>query len=583
MTRVCARHPVLVVALVAWAVLLGACNAPTRDPQLGGAFQSGSYGDARLIAAAHATTDPSDRSYMLDQVKYVLAGLAEGNTEAVEGRVDRLYDALRTQGVNSDATVGSFLFGERAARIWKGEPFEQAMMYHYVGVFDGLQGDWGNVRADESNSLFLLRDFSQSLRRAGELTSDPYKQREAIVRAANDSGKEAAGPDQLPVVYTPVQSDFEIGYVMKMIAARKLGQTAEVQEIAGQLRQLDSSRLGPLADAIAGANYNTVIVADYGLAPMKYGAGPDGAIAMYRPVTPSDNRPLIVSVNGHTSEFPVVTDLNRLALDVRWTNLEDMRIAKSTIGDALVLGGTTAVIVGASQSNSQTGGIIAAAGAGAALIGALMKATSGADLRQVDVLPQRVYVGLLYLAGPSDITLQVSGDPRSRVVLPGVPPADAGGLRLLYARLPSAAGAWAASGRVLYSNDATGPIPGPQLPYILGGRCVRTPTWDVLHEYQASGYLKGMNLSELIDLYREEGIVIAATANEGQIGRHILEGGDTLYSPVPGSVGLSRLMCSEHAAYRPKSARARELAAQAQAQSLPQAPATNLLPAGATK
>jgi hypothetical protein len=39
----------------------------------------------------------------------------------------RLYDFLRTQGVNADTTLPSFFVGEGSARIWKGEPFEQAM------------------------------------------------------------------------------------------------------------------------------------------------------------------------------------------------------------------------------------------------------------------------------------------------------------------------------------------------------------------------------------------------------------------------------------------------------------------------
>jgi len=70
-----------------------------------------------------------------------------------------------------------------------------------------------------------------------------------------------------------------------------------------------------------------------------------------------------------------------------------------------------------------------------------------------------------------------------------------------------------------------------------------------------------MSLVELENLYREEGIYFTVEDQGGIAGRHILEGGNSLVCPTPGSVGYERLFGQMHEPYRPKSNRGKALAA----------------------
>jgi hypothetical protein len=83
--------------------------------------------------------------------------------------------------------------------------------------------------------------------------------------------------------------------------------------------------------------------------------------------------------------------------------------------------------------------------------------------------------------------------------------------------------------------------------------------------YQSGGYLLNMSLDELSDLYRQEGIHFGAGPPEPgrrlqDDFRHILEGGNALFTPAYGTIGYKRLMYSGHAPYAPKSPRVAELA-----------------------
>lgn len=579
---------------------LGGCQSYQGDADVIAETRAGEFGAARLVAANRATRDPSDRSFMLDRMKIMLLAQADGVPESAESIADRLYDFLRTQGVNRDNTVASFFAGEQGARVWKGEPFEQAMAYHAISVFDATRGDWGNVRASAGNSLFALRDFSKTFGASSGRSGRPASQavnptagqeydaqtRERLAlleEAARD--ERARGGDAL-ARYTPSRSDFEVGYAMHAIASRQLGETQDMQESVAALANM-RPEMAALAQVIATGRYNTVFVVDFGLAPRKMGAGPDNTIAVFRPVTASDSAALQVSVNDRSAgTFPVVTDVNRLAQDLKWNNLEDMRRAKSALGDVLVLGGA-AVAVGAEDDEAKM------AGAAAAIAGLLLKATAGADTRHCEVLPQRVYIAPVWLEpGLNTVRLEIPG--RGTMVIPDVPAPPDARVFARYVRLGERMGGWASSAQVLYSNDVSGaarvmppavsvggrasvqydedgnavrvaaaarlPARAADLPYILGGACVRLPTEETLRAYQRAGFLRGFTLNDLIDLYKEEGIWLENYSQEPGPRRHILEGGTSLYTPEPGSAGFVRLYGQAHGAYQARSARVREVA-----------------------
>jgi hypothetical protein len=261
--------------------------------------------------------------------------------------------------------------------------------------------------------------------------------------------------------------------------------------------------------------------------------------------------------NQDAGAFPIAEDVNRMADDHMWNNFEDVRSAKSTIGTALLLGGGITAI----GSDNKTAQIIGASLAG---LGLLFKATSGADTRHCEALPQRTYIAAVQIDS-LDTALRFSIDDAGvmGLTLPAIDPPATGTIALHYIRIPHAGGnrPWQWPGDVVYANDAlAASIPGGSLPYILGGRCVRTPTLEVLRDYQAAGYLLDYSLAELESLYRDEGILFDNRGVTGRDAMHILEGGLSMVAPEPGSAGYARLFCQPHPPYRPRSQRVAELA-----------------------
>lgn len=556
---------------------VGGCSYQ-RDESAVMLAERGEFGAARARVAQGASDDPENRNFILDQMKVVSMGLADGVPDAIEPTADRLYDRLRTQGLNDDNRFASILLTEGAVRIYKGDPFEQALALANIAVLDGLKGDWGNMRAASQQSLFLLRDFSKALHETGATASSSRAssskagggrrgarksqeqsdqqvdgEQTKLVRAAAVAEQQGKSGDALGVDYTAVASDFELGYLLKAIAARKLGEREDMDEALKTLVEI-APRLKDVAGLVASGAYNTVFVVDYGLAPEKYGTGPDNAIASRMAVTQSDQTPLRISAGSSSSEWPVATDMNRIATSTKWANLEDVRVAKSTIGSVLIAGGLiTAATADRDDDGQRLVGLIVAG------VGALMKATSGADIRHNELFPQRSYVALADLAeGGNRVELSIG---TRRLVLVNVQGGAAGGLSLEYVRMPGRDEGWATSETLRYSGEGMGRVTSECYPYILGGRDVRPPSLEALQDYQASGYLGGLTVDDLRELYREEEVRIAGVDGAvDQVGLHILEGGSWLYTPRAGSVGYKRLFYGEHPPFKAKSARARELA-----------------------
>jgi hypothetical protein len=262
-------------------------------------------------------------------------------------------------------------------------------------------------------------------------------------------------------------------------------------------------------------------------------------------------------VMGRT--YTPVQDVNEMAADHMWNNLVDVRSAKSKIGSVMLLGGLIALEYGASHGGNDD---TLYAGLGALVAGAILKAGAHVDTRYCDVMPQRFYVVPLYLSDPNErIQLEIQGRPSSKLVLSGLDPPMGlnGSAQLRYIHLVSTPNpvapppGWATSGEVLYKNPYTDAPTGADTPYILGGNDVRPPTQHVLNSYHRAGHLRGMTLADLRELYRAEGVRLTVEDQHGYTGRHLLEGGRSLGSPLPGTTGFARLFGQTHPRYHPRS------------------------------
>ena len=498
-------------------------------------FKTGQFGKARValykeLPKKTTSSAKPDRNYMLARMRLGVMTLADGLPVAAEPFMNEVFEVLSTAGVNKDKTVASVVINE-GVKVWKGEPFEQAITYQYIAATYASQGSWDNARAAGSNALFHLRDF-------GGDNLDT----EAVVTRVGD--KELDN-------YVSVESDFTLGYLMGAVANQQLGRVDQAAEQYAKAVATDPG-VGPLVEAFRSGRYNTVLLVDYGRGPEKIGTGPDNAIARFVARTPSDRRPLVVATQGTTVAWPVACDVNVMAQNHQWNNLEDMRVAKSYIGSALVGAGATTMAIGG--YNSSEAAVIA--GAAMILAGAVAKSTAYADTRYCEALPQRIYLVPINVTEPDQtVRLSIQGDAGSTMVITGLspPPTDRAAFR--YVRLLTApvAPGWAVSGNVIYTNEYEVAPDGVMLPYILGGNDVRKPSYATLADYQRAGYLLDYSLDQLEQLYRDEGIVWDANDAAGYPGLHVLEGGKSLVAPLPGTDGYARLFCQEHPAYRPKS------------------------------
>lgn len=542
------------VGLFLAAALPAGLAACSSGPELSmtRAVQTGQYAQARAKVLSRLADDPSDRAYILDRLRLTVLSLADGLPASAERPANQLFQLLRTQGLNADKTAASVVFNE-GVKIWKGEPFEQALGYYYIGVQKGLVGDWDNARAAAGNSLFLLKDFGENERTGGRKTT------EDLAREAARRDKAGGGGDEyLDQGYTAVKTDFALGYLLNGVANWALYRDDEARDNFAEAGRLNPGLAGVVETLMAG-RFNTVLLVEVGAGPGKVAYGPDQALTKFSPRWPGDARPLGVSVAGAGPvSAGVACDVNAMAADHMWNNLEDVRQAKSFLGSALLVGGA-AVALASDDSSAQL------IGAGVALLGALMKGTASADLRYCEVFPQRMYVVPVMIDRPgSRAEVGIDGLPATQVVLPGVdPPGPGQRVRLHYIR----PGAWSVppayvlTGQIVYGNDGyDGPVNGDDLPYILGGRDCRTPSLEVLQHYQRSGYLTGLSLVDLENLYRAEGIQMELEEKRGLTGRHILEGGPSMICPLPASVGYLRLFAQEHGPYEPKSREVKELA-----------------------
>jgi tetratricopeptide (TPR) repeat protein len=405
--------------MIAFAVLAGCAGMEPMPAQLGRDVSEGNYDkprdylQRRVDAHGELWRSRLDRSEVLDRYRLGVVALADGDVPTAERALRETFELLASHGINRRKQLVATIINEDQ-KIWKGEPFEQAMAFHYVGLVYAMMNSWDNTRAAAHNALYHLEDYDPLSRRI-----DP----DALERRAHqlELGQAPAPVDEPNIGYVPVRTDFVLGYLMNAIANQQLGRDDEARDNFSEAARLDA-RLASLIDAFRGGDYNTVMVVDYGLGPVKRGAGPDGAIARFVPRTPSSGAPLQIE----ELTFPPVVNLNTLAEDNKWNRYEALRMTKSNLGTGMIVGGAAAA-----ASDDETAQLI---GLGLIAAGALLKAGAHADLRYCDVLPQRVYLVPMKIEQSRTITVRVEDQTVSRRI---DPPGAHRGTQLIYVRFPS--------------------------------------------------------------------------------------------------------------------------------------------------
>lgn len=457
---------VLLWALVGLSLLGSAGCRSDHRPSPHGMMRVGDFAGARDLVEAQIEDDRGDRRYMLDRMRAGVLNLDAGDVRRSERWFAEVYDVLRTQGINDDKTVRSVVLTE-GVKVWKGEPFEQAMALIYYGFVQASQGSWDNARAAAGNALFYLRDFDQTdgSDASDERTIDTEEiaRRAAAYEAKRRSGSPgdgafASGDEYLDSGYVAEENNFTMAYLLHGIASQQLGRDAEASDYFNRVVRLSPGHR-PMVDRLRAGDYNTIVVVADGLGPRKIATGPGGALSRYQRIDTTPG-PARLSVVGQSPvDLPAITDLNAMALDHRWNNLEDVRIAKNVIGDVLVAGGLIVVAQGIGDDSIEA----AAIGAGIAALGLLFKRTSKANTDYADVFPHRLFVAAMTIAEPdTDVTIDLPAVwPPGGAILRSLDPPSTNQAAFHYVRIPTDRDLDPRAGVFLDSNASTSTPPKP--------------------------------------------------------------------------------------------------------------------------
>jgi hypothetical protein len=212
---------------LALAASAAGCSRP-NDKLVLRQVAAGEYGQARETLAGELDENRASRGYLYERMMLGLVCLADGLPAAAEPTFDEIYETLRTQGINADKTVASVVLNERI-KFWKGEPFEQALLFVYVAIQKAMMNEWDNARAAAANSLFLLKDFGSDPSGLSKTTEQiardavKHEQDPGAKKPRRAKKKDNPGGDYLDEGYQTAETTFVLGYLLSGVANAVLG------------------------------------------------------------------------------------------------------------------------------------------------------------------------------------------------------------------------------------------------------------------------------------------------------------------------------------------------------------------------
>ena len=379
MKRNSSRIALVTVAVLGAGANLGlvGCNETPKAARNAFAdYQVGSY--AAAAAQIRPLAHKKDENYVLNNCRLGSADLAAGDLDEAQQSFMNAYNVLNATGVNDPGRqLGAAVVWE-GVKVWKGEPFEQAMAHYYLGLIFMLKGDYENSRAAFQNSLFKVHEY------AGK---DDFKH------------------------YQMVESNFALGYFGLGFSYLRLHQPDKAQASFDRAAQINPA-LKTLIAQVQQPGVNTLIFVDDGHGPNKAAKGWYNEQSVFGP-TPAEVGPIpqvTAFADGHAITSPQIlystVDTLAMAQERRWQDIDTLRETKAVVGTGAMAAGTGMMAYGASNDNSG----LAWAGLGTTLLGAALAASSQADTRSWGMLPRTVYIIPVDVTpGPHVFTVQ-SGD-----------------------------------------------------------------------------------------------------------------------------------------------------------------------------
>jgi tetratricopeptide (TPR) repeat protein len=372
-----------ITPLLFLSLLLTGCAATREEKQARRAVDDYLYGDyASAADKLRPLADRTDENFVLNNARLGSTALAEYDLDTAESAFLNAYEVINATGTNSGGRGAAAAIINEKMKVWKGEPFEKAMVNYYLGVVYYMRHDYENARAAFENSLFKLRDYGE-----GKDKSDEYRS---------------------------VESDFALGYLMLAKSFQRLGDEQAARKNFDRVVEL-RPKLAGLANYKRNDESNVLLVVDYGRGPRRKTNDYDSAFVGFVP-RPEEAGPIPlprVSVDGkpvagpRTSNYDLPpVDLLVLAQERRWQDIDTIRAAKDVVGSGLIAGGAYQGY----RAHRSGRGEDAAIAVGLIAAGALLKVSSTADTRTWEMLPRTSFVVPLSLPpGRHDITVEFDG------------------------------------------------------------------------------------------------------------------------------------------------------------------------------
>jgi tetratricopeptide (TPR) repeat protein len=383
------RRFVAVSLAVGALIGLGPVGCGPTAAERAGTTARQEYLAGRFDQAAVALKDQAkktDENFALQNARLGSVYVANQQLDLAESAFLNAYEVMNSLGTNDGGrSLGAVLVDEKV-RVWKGEPFERAYVSSYLGMVYYLRGEYDNARGAFENALFKLRDYDEKKDDKSAKTNE---------------------------------SNFALATIMLGRCWQKLGRDDLANPCFAKAGQLQPY-LQALSDPELHRRSNVLILADYGYGPERETEF-DGSALAFKP-SPAMVGPIPqprVFINGAAydlrgTDAPPV-DLLALAQDRKWQSIDTIRVTKSAVGTGLLGAGAVMGAKGAFEEGSrQRTDLMVAAGLLAA--GALLKATSQADVREWGLLPRTTFVLPLSLPpGDYQLELQMSDGTRALI------------------------------------------------------------------------------------------------------------------------------------------------------------------------
>src|SRR4051812_30640011 len=235
----------------AYCLLVLGCAATKEERRANKAVDDYLYGNyARAAAKLKPLADKTDENYVLNNARLGSTALADYDLDTAEGAFLNAYEVINSTGVNSGGRGAAAAIFNEKMKVWKGEPFEKAMVNYYLGLVYYMRHDYENARAAFENSLFKLRDYGESKNKDDE--------------------------------YRKIESDFALGYLMLAKSFQRLGDDQAARKNFDRAAELRPN-LKSLADVKRNAESNVLLVVDFGRGPKRKTNDYDGAFVGFVP------------------------------------------------------------------------------------------------------------------------------------------------------------------------------------------------------------------------------------------------------------------------------------------------------------